>query len=109
MKENQWHFGLEVHIGVDARTGLTHTFITTAANEHEINQAKNLLHGDENFIFGDADFRGAEKREELKDVAVDWHIEEWPGKVSRLKKHPRINIVAIIKCQFGLLRQATVA
>lgn len=122
-KGNQWHFGLKAHIGVDAQTGLTHTFTTTAANEHDLNQAKNLLHGDEDFVFADAGYRGAEKREELKNIAVDWHIAEQPGKVRTLKKHPRINKVAInteymkasirakvehpfriIKCQFGFTK-----
>lgn len=50
-KGNQWHFGLKAHIGVDARTGITYSFSTTAANEHDINQADQLLHGEEAFIF----------------------------------------------------------
>lgn len=60
-KGNQWHFGMKAHIGVDARTGITHSFTTTAANEHDLNQAGELLHGDEQFIFADAGYRGAEK------------------------------------------------
>jgi len=40
-KGNQWHFRMKTHIGVDARTGLTHSLTTTAANEHDLNQAKN--------------------------------------------------------------------
>ena len=36
-KGNQWHFGMKAHIDVDARTGLTHSFTTTAANEHDLN------------------------------------------------------------------------
>jgi len=36
-KGNQWHFGMKAHIGVDARTGLTHSLTTTAANEHYLN------------------------------------------------------------------------
>ena len=28
-KGNQWNFGLKAHIGVDARTGITHSFTTT--------------------------------------------------------------------------------
>ena len=30
-KGNQWHLGLKAHIGVDVKTGPTHTFTTTAA------------------------------------------------------------------------------
>ncbi|STI81884.1 IS5 transposase and trans-activator [Escherichia coli] len=40
---NQWHFGMKAHIGVDAKSGLTHSLVTTAANEHDLNQLGNLL------------------------------------------------------------------
>ena len=46
-KGNQWHFGMKAHIGVDAKSGLTHSLVTTAANEHDLNQLGNLLHGEE--------------------------------------------------------------
>lgn len=122
-KGNEWYFGMKAHIGVDAKSGLTHTLVTTAANEHDLNQLKNLLHGDEEFISGDAGYQGAEKREELKDTKVEWLIAERPGKVRTLKKHPRKNKTAInieylkasirakvehpfriIKCQFGFIK-----
>jgi IS5 family transposase len=45
-KGNQWHFGMKAHIGVDAKSGLTHSLVTTAANEHDLNQLGNLLHGE---------------------------------------------------------------
>jgi len=49
---------MKVHIGVDARTGLTHTFTATAANEHDFNQTKVLIHGDETFTCADSGYRG---------------------------------------------------
>jgi IS5 family transposase len=52
-KGNQWHFGMKAHIGVDAKSGLTHS-LTTAANEHDLNQLGNLLHGEEQFVSADA-------------------------------------------------------
>jgi len=119
-KGNQWHFGMKAHIGVDVKTGLTHTFTTTAANVHDLNEAHHLLHGEEKHIFADSGYRGAQKRDELKEVSADWYIAEQPSKVKKLKEHPRINKVAIkieylkasvrafvehpfriIKCQFG--------
>ncbi|CAI4156732.1 CP4-44 prophage; IS5 transposase and trans-activator [Alteromonas macleodii] len=122
-KGNEWHFGMKAHIGVDAKSGLTHTLVSTAANEHDLNQLKNLLHGEEEFASGDAGYQGAEKREELKDTNVEWLIAERPGKVRSLKKHPRKNKTAInieylkasirakvehpfriIKCQFGFIK-----
>lgn len=69
-KGNHWHFSLKVHIGIDAKIGLTYRLATTAAHEHNLNQAGHLLHGSEAFIFADSCYRGAEKREELKGVKV---------------------------------------
>ena len=94
-KGNQWHFGMKAHIGVDARSGLTHSLVTTAANEHDLNQMSNLLHGEELFVSADAGYRGAPQREELAEVDVDWLIAERPGKVKILKQHPRKNKAAI--------------
>ncbi len=39
---------MKAHIGVDAKSGLTHSLVTTAANEHDLNQLGNLLHGNSN-------------------------------------------------------------
>ncbi len=80
-KGNQWHFGMKAHIGVDAKSGLTHSLVTTAANEHDLNQLGNLLHGEEQFVSADAGYQGAPQREELAEVDVDWLIAERPGKV----------------------------
>ena len=44
-KGNQWHFGMKMHIGVDSETGLVHSMSTTAANVHDVTEARNLLHG----------------------------------------------------------------
>ena len=61
-KGNDWHFGMKAHIGVDAKSGLTHSLVTTPANEQDLNQ----LHSEEEFVSGDAGYQGAEKREEFK-------------------------------------------
>ncbi|MFP9068842.1 transposase, partial [Enterococcus faecalis] len=68
---------------------------TTAANEHDLNQLGNLLHGEEQFVSADAGYQGAPQREELAEVDVDWLIAERPGKVRPLKQHPRKNKTAI--------------
>ncbi|UWC25385.1 MULTISPECIES: IS5 family transposase [Enterobacter cloacae complex] len=90
-----WHFGMKAHIGVDAKSGLTHSLVTTAANEHDLNQLGNLLHGEEQFVSADAGYQGAPQREELAEVDVDWLIAERPGRVKTLKQHPRKNKTAI--------------
>ena len=94
-KGNQWHFRMKAHIGVDAKSGLTHSLVTTAANVHDLNQLGNLLHGKEQFVSADAGYQGAPQREELAEVDVNWLIAERPGKVKTLKQHPRKNKTAI--------------
>src|SRR5690242_1944961 len=69
-KGNQWHFGMKAHIGVDVASGLVHTVVGTAANEADITQTAALLHGQEEDIFGDAGYTGADNRPELADCDV---------------------------------------
>ncbi len=45
-KGNQWH-QVRPAIGARCQSGLTHSLVTTAANEHMTNQLGNLLHGEE--------------------------------------------------------------
>lgn len=56
------HFGMKAHIGVDERTGLVHTVVSTAANVADVVEVPNLLHGKERHVFGDAGYTGAPKR-----------------------------------------------
>ena len=53
-KGRQWRFGMKVHIGADAQSGLVHTLTGMAANIHDATQAQALLHGDETDVLGDA-------------------------------------------------------
>ena len=81
-KGNQWHFGMKAHIGVDAESGLVHSVIGTAANVNDVTQAGALLHGEEADAFGDAGYRGVDKREEAK--GPQWHVAMQPGKRRQL-------------------------
>ena len=73
-KGGQWYFGLKAHVGADAESGLVHTVTTTAANVADITETAALLHGQEQTVFADAGYTGAEKREELQGLVVDWQI-----------------------------------
>lgn len=81
-KGNTWHFGMKAHIGVDAESGLVHSVIGTAANMADITQAGALLHGNEEHAFGDAGYRGVDKREEAQGPC--WHVAMQPGKRRKL-------------------------
>ena len=83
-KGNQWHFGMKVHIGVDSETGVVHSMSATAANAHDVTEAHRLLHGGESRVWGDAGYRGVEKREENRGREVDWQIAMRPGQRRKL-------------------------
>ena len=63
-KGNVWHFGYKAHIGVDKESGLVHTVKVTAGNEHDVTVTSELLTGDEEEVYGDSGYLGAEKRPE---------------------------------------------
>lgn len=83
-KGQQYYFGMKAHIGVDVESGLVHTATCTAANVADITEAAKLLHGKEAMAFADAGYTGVEKREELKDRQVDWHVAAKRGTVNAL-------------------------
>lgn len=78
MKGEQWHFGLKAHIGVHAESGLVHAVIGTAANVNDVTQAGALLHGQEKAEFGDAGYRGVNRRPEAQGPT--WFVVMQPGK-----------------------------
>ena len=65
-KGNEWHFGMKLHIGVDADSGLVHSMRATAANVADVTEAHRLLHGEE-------------KRPEQARAEVAWRVAMRPG------------------------------
>ncbi len=118
-KGNNWHFGMKAHIGVDAETGLVHSLQTTSANVHDLTPVEELLTEEENAIFADAGYRGAERRTQSQAA---WHIAMRPGKrraltdsaqdritdqLETLKARVRAKVehpFRIIKIQFGFIK-----
>jgi transposase, IS5 family len=120
-KGNQWYFGMKAHVGTDAESGLVHTVIGTAANVNDVTQGHDLLHGEEEVVFGDAGYQGAMKRPEA--TGVPWHVAMRPGKrraldmrrecdrlvseAERLKASVRAKVehaFRVIKLQFGFTK-----
>jgi IS5 family transposase len=83
-KGEQWYFGMKAHIGVDADSGLVHTVTTTAANEADVEQVSDLLHGKEEVVHADAGYTGAEERVERKGLR--WEIAIKRGKLKAMKE-----------------------
>ena len=118
-KGNQWHFGMKAHIGVDAASGLVHTVTTTAANEADVEQVGDLLHGKEDAVWADSGYRGAQSRVKRD---VQWHIAGRPSDMAKMpegrakararkQEYQKASIRAkvehpfrVIKRQFGLVK-----
>jgi len=114
------HFGMKAHIAVDADSGLVHTVTTTAANEADIEQVADLLHGKEQHVWADSGYRGAQTRVDRE--GLQWHIAARPSDIARLpegrrkaaahkREHRKASVRAkvehpfrVIKRQFGLMK-----
>lgn len=74
-KGNVWHFWYKAHIGVDSESGLVHTVQITAANVHDVCVTADLLTGEEEQVYGDSGYLGAEKRREHEKSSVRAKVE----------------------------------
>ncbi len=90
-KGNQWYFGMKVHIGVDKDSGLIHSVETTSANVHDITRAAQLLHGEEEVVYGDAGYQGIEKRAEIADKSITFRVAMRPGTNGECYPKPRMD------------------
>jgi IS5 family transposase len=77
-KGNQWYFGMKAHLGVDAGTGYAHSVTATAANVHDLDEAANLVRADDEVVYTDAGYQGAQKRPEISGdehlSKIQWRI-----------------------------------
>lgn len=88
-KGNTWHFGYKAHIGVDKDSGLVHTLKVTAANVHDVAMTPELLTGQEESVYGDSGYLGAEKREgavvrNSQKKKVKYRINRRPSQIQKL-------------------------
>ena len=79
-KGNQYYFGMKLHIGVDAETGIVHSLRATSANVHDLTEAHRLLHVREKQVWGDSGYIGVQKRKENLGLDVGWRVAMNPGK-----------------------------
>jgi IS5 family transposase len=87
-KGNQWYFGMKMHAGVDKDSGLIHSVVVTAANVHDLTPAAELLHGDEEVVYGDAGNQGIAKMPEMAGKATEFRVAMWSAKLRILPVTP---------------------
>ena len=90
-KGNTWHFGYKAHIGVDKDSGLVHTVKATPANIHDVTEVPKLLTGEEEVVYGDSGYLGADKREDTlvrnkSGRKIKYKINRRPSQMKKLSK-----------------------
>ncbi len=60
-KGKQWYFGMKLHSGIDAASGLIHSVVGIAANAADVVHARELLHGQETQAHGDSGYTRLDK------------------------------------------------
>ena len=113
-KGNQWYFGMKVHIGADAESGLVHTAGATAGSVHDAKVMDNLIREDDRAVYGDKAYANDKKKRRARAAGVLWAVKEKakPGqKLSRWhraknKRFGKVrakveHVFRVLKCQFG--------
>ena len=87
-KNNQHHYGTKAHIGVDKKSGIVHSISITPANISDIDKAVDVLHGNEQEVYGDAGYVGIERRIDICEKFQNGTGElEYITQHSHKKKH----------------------
>jgi transposase, IS5 family len=87
-KNGSWHYGMKVHCGSDTQ-GLTHSLVVTSASEADLNVMPQLLHGDEEEIFGDGVYSRRADQEMLEARGVRYRISRRGTRNKRLTSEDR--------------------
>jgi IS5 family transposase len=111
-KGQQWHFGMKLHIGVDSQTGLAHSAVVSAANLHDKHPLPDLLHGNEQRVYGDSAYASqkeliASKAPQAKDF-TNQRTRKAGGIVDEVEKRKNRNkskIRARVEHVFGVIKR----
>ena len=89
-KGKQWYFGMKVHTGVDADSGLVHTVRATAANVADVNVLGELLHGGEESLHGDSAYHSKELKAQAEASGIEFNVNQRGTKHRPLTKTQRM-------------------
>jgi len=84
-KNNQFYFGMKIHIASDINTNTIHSATVTSANIADISELSKLLRPDDKVVFADAGYTSDAKKRDARRRGVTWKVND--------KRKP--------KCQFG--------
>ena len=72
----QWYFSMKVHIGTDAGFGLVHTVEGSSANVRDTQVLGELLHGEEEALYGDSAYRSQETQALAEQSGLQFKVGE---------------------------------
>jgi IS5 family transposase len=73
-KGNQWYFGMKAHVGTDTGKGLVHSMVVTNAAVHDSQVMDELLHGEEQAVYGDRAYTSEKKKKEYEARGIRWCV-----------------------------------
>ena len=113
-KNNQYFFGMKVHIGTDVNSNTIHSATVTAANVADITELPNLLREEDKVIFADAGYTSDSYKRGARALGLSGKVNDKrkPKREmsSKQKKQNRKNsgvrsrvehCFRVMKCQFG--------
>lgn len=111
-KGRQWYFGMKLHVGMDSQTGLVHSAVVTAANVHDKHPLPDLLHGQEQRVYGDSAYASQKdlihsKAPKAKDF-TNQRTKKAGGEVDeveRRKNRNKSSIRARVEHVFGVIKR----
>ena len=80
---------MKAHVGTDTQTGVVHTVVCTTAKVHDSQEMEELLHGDEEKIYGDKAYACAERKERFESRGIEWNIVRKGNRQRELSKKDR--------------------
>ncbi len=89
-KGKQWYFGMKIHTGTDADSGLVHTVKGTAANVADVNVLGDLLHGGEESLHGDSAYHSKELKAQAEANGLAFNVNQRGTKHRPLTKAQRL-------------------
>ena len=113
-KNNQYFFGMKLHVGADVRSGVVHTCAVTAANVADIKIFPDLLREDDPAVFGDSAYQKRKFKRAARAAGVFYGVSlkgssTYPLTEANKRHNRRLSsirsrvehIFRVLKCQFG--------
>jgi IS5 family transposase len=103
--------GMKLHIGVDSQSGLAHSAVVTPANVHDKHPLPDLLHGNEQRVYGDSAYASqkqliASKAPKAKDFTNQRaRFKGFIDEPVRAKNRSKSRIRARVEHVFGVVKR----